>query len=146
MVIKIQLVKTLSKEWNSSCHRLKDWKLIFYWTIIGLQCCVSFQCTIKWINYTYTYIPSLLSLPPTPIPSLQVPTEHWTELPVLYSHFPLAICFIHDSVYMSKLLSQFIPPSLFPSCVHKSVLYICASIPAQQIGLSYFSRFLVPFF
>ena len=30
----------------------------FYWTRINLQSCVSFWCTSKWINYTYTYIPS----------------------------------------------------------------------------------------
>ena len=38
---------------------------------------------------------------------------------MLDSSFPLAICFTHGSVYMSVLLSQFIPPSPFPyPCIH----------------------------
>ena len=48
---------------------------------------------------------SWASFPPTL--HLRVITEHQAELPVLYSSFPLAICFIYDSVYMSVLLSHF---------------------------------------
>ena len=31
-----------------------------YWSVVDLQCCVSFRCTAKWISYTYTYIHSFL--------------------------------------------------------------------------------------
>ena len=35
----------------------------FNYSIIILQWCVSCCCTMKWISYMYTYIPSLLDLP-----------------------------------------------------------------------------------
>ena len=34
------------------------------------------------------------------------------------------------------LFSQFLPPTPIPCCVHKSVLYVCISIPALQIASS----------
>ena len=36
----------------------------FYWSIVALQCCVSFYCIAKWISHTYTYFPSFLDSPP----------------------------------------------------------------------------------
>ena len=86
--------------------------LFFNWSIIALQCCVGFYCTLKWISYRYAYIPSFSNPPPTltPILSLLVIPKHQAELPVLYNSFPLAVCFTHG-LYMSMLFSSFIPPS-----------------------------------
>ena len=61
----------------------------------------------------YTNIPSHVDLPPThPQPThLGRHRAPSCELPVLYSRFLLAIYFTHGSVYMSILISQFVPPS-----------------------------------
>ena len=48
--------------------------------------------------------------PPSYLPPLPT-TEHWVEIPVSYSKFPLALYFTYVSVYVSMLLFQFIPPS-----------------------------------
>ena len=81
--------------------------------------------------YIYPHIPSLLCLPPTlVIPPLQVVTKHQADLSVLCGCFPLAIYFTFGSVYMSMLLSQFVPAYPYPSpcpqvhslCLH---LYSC---------------------
>ena len=31
-------------------------KKLFYWSIVYLQCCVSFCYMVKWFSYTYVYI------------------------------------------------------------------------------------------
>ena len=94
--------------------------------------------------YVYPHIPSLLCLSSTlPIPPLQVVTKHRDDLHVLCSCFPLAICFIFGSVYMSVLLSHFVPASPpFPHHVFKFILYFCVFIPVLPflpgyLGFSY---------
>ena len=54
---------------------------------------------------------------------------------MLHSKFPRAINFTYGNVYVSRLFSQFVPPTSCPPVVHKSV-YICVSIAALQIGSS----------
>ena len=80
-----------------------------------------------WISCKFTYTPSLLSLHLTALshPPLQVFTEHWAELPGLYSSSPLALSVTHGSAYVSTLLPQFTPPSPCPPWAHLSVLRVC---------------------
>ena len=63
---------------------------------------------------------------PTLIPSLQV----ITKLPVLYRSLPLGIYFIHGSLCMSVLISQFIPPL---SSLPVSTCLFFTSMPLRMI-------------
>ena len=94
--------------------------------------------TYVYIYIAYAYVsPPIWASLPTHIPAL---TEHQAGLPVLYSSFPLASCFTHDTVYVNATFS--VHPTLFspslsiPYCVHKSILQICTSLPSMQIGSS----------
>ena len=71
--------------------------------------------------------------------------KNWfrVQLPVLYSNFPLASYFTHGNVYVSMVLSQFIPSSRsFPPLCPKSVLYFASVfLPCKQVHQYHFSRF-----
>ena len=102
------------------------------------------------MSQSHVYIYPFLCKP-HPIPTSRSAQSTQLNSAVLYSSFPLAICFTHGKcVYMSMLLSQFIPPFPPHCCVHESILYLCISIPALQIGSSYqlsgTSIFLLNFF
>ena len=52
----------------SPTHFIFKILFIFNWRIIALQYHVGFCHTTTWISHRYTYVPSLLSLPPTSLP------------------------------------------------------------------------------
>ena len=114
----------------------------FNWRIIALQYCVGFCHTTTLIGHKYTYVPFLLSLSPNfhPIPLLQVVAEHWVELPVLYSKFPLANHFTRGNACFSPTLS-ICPTVCFPCCV-RSLFSMSVSLllPCKQIHQYHFSR------
>ena len=90
--------------------------LNFYFILFSLLECNCFITLHQFllynkVNQLYVNIyPIPLEPPYDPhIPPLWVITDHQTELPVLYSSFPLVSCFTHGSVSKSMLLSQFIP-------------------------------------
>ena len=85
----------------------------FNWRIITLQCCDSFCCVTTWIRYKYTYISSLLRLPPAhphPTPLGHHRAPNW--VPCIMEQLPSRY-FTHGSEYMSMLFFPFVP--LFPS-------------------------------
>ena len=73
--------------------------------------------------------------------SIHIPLPFWASLPPpstrlghhgapswaprLYRGLPLDACFTHGGVYMSGLLSQFIPPSPSPLRAHVHSLHLC---------------------
>ena len=91
--------------------------------------------------YIYPHITFLLCLPPTlPIPPVQVVIKHRADLPVLCSCFPLVIYFIFYSVYMSMLLSYFVPAyhSLSPCPQVHSPRLRLYSCPAPRFIRTFF--------
>ena len=124
----------------------------FYWNIIALQC-FSFCWTMKWISYMYTYMSSLLDVPPTPhpIPPTQVITEHWAELPMLYSRFPLSDTWSCIQVNPNLPISPTLP---FPSCSHCSLClhqYFClgnwfiCTVLLDSTYMHYYAMFVILF-
>ena len=109
-----------------------------YWSIIALQCCISFYCTAKLIR-PYIYIhPLTFGLPSYSGHPSALSTVHCAVRYVLIIYF---ICNINmcQCVHVSILISQFLPSPL-PLGIYIFVIYVCASISALQISSS------IPFF
>ena len=90
----------------------------------------SFQ-TSQFFGIRWPNIPSLwASFPPKPHPIPLVVIKHRAKLSEPCGSFPLAICFTQNSIYMSVVISQFIP---FSPCPTRWWLFL--ERPAYEIGL-----------
>ena len=94
------------------------------------------------ISYTSTYIPSLLGFLPT-----EVPTEHWTEFPVLCSSHQSSISHVISTAYVCQYqsASSFHPiPSWYPYiCSGHLCLYFCFAIRPSTLGFFNWNKFWV---
>ena len=82
------------------------------------------------------------SLTSHPIHPSRLSQSSGSELPVLWSTFPLVICFTRGNGYVSMVLSQFIPPS--PSrTVYTSLLPMSAALllPYMCVHQNHLARF-----
>ena len=86
------------------------------WRPITLQYCSGFCHTLTWISHGFTCVPH--PDPPSrlpPIPSLWVFPVHQSWALVLCIQPGLVVCFTPDSILVSMLFSQNIPPSPSPT-------------------------------
>ena len=107
-----------------------SWRLILYNIVVVFA--------IHWHESTMDlHVFPILIPPPTSlsIPSLWVFPVHQRWALVSCIQPGLVICFTLNSILVSMLFSQNLPPSPSPR-VQKSVLYMCVSFSVLHIGLS----------
>ena len=91
------------------------------------------------MNQPQVYICPLTLEPPTPSHSSRLSQSTGFELPASYSKFPLAIYITCGNLYVSMLLSQFVPAT--PShAVFISLFSVSPLMPCKQVDQYHLSR------
>ena len=94
----------------------------FNWTIVELQCCVNYCCTVKWLSYTHIYI------------LFHIFFQYGLSQNIEYSSlcYSRTLLFIHSIYNSLHLLSQTPTTSLsHPACYlnnHEFILYVHESV------------------
>ena len=106
---------------------------IFNWRIISLQNGVGFCQTSTWISHRYTYVPSFLNIPPTPLGCYR--SQVW--VPWVIQQIPIGCLISYGNISFHVTFSLHPTLSFLPNPrVHMSALYVSVSIAALQILLS----------
>ena len=98
--------------------------------------CISFSCKTKWNSYMYIYPPSWTSFS-CPYPTLLGHHRAPSWAPCATQQLPLLIYFTHGGIHMSMLPSQFVPPSLCPSCSQFSSLCLSSWMDKKRWHIYY---------
>ena len=109
----------------------------FNWRKIAIQCHVTFCCATPSVSYTCTYILSLLSLAPAHLHPTRH-TQHWAELPVLFSNFPPAILYMLVYICQHYFLNSphHLLPHLCPQ-VCSLCLHLCTCPANKSISTTF---------
>ena len=100
------------------------------WLIVALPWCVNFCSLMKWVSCVYTYIPPSW----TTLPSLgRQRALSWASCTT--QQLPTSYLF-HMVRYLCQSRSLCSSRPLLPHRVYLSILYVCVSILALQIGSS----------
>ena len=107
---KIEKVPTICAHWEAFWGKALIFLNLFHWSIVDLQCCMSFWCIAKWFSYTHMY--SFMH---------SFPLWFITECTVLYSRALLFIHSLYNSLHPLIPNSQSIHPH---SLLLKALIFI----------------------
>ena len=103
-----------------------------YWSMVELQCCISFRCTAEWVSYTYTYFNPFSDFFSS---SLSENIESSFLCNVDFVGYPM-----YSNVYILIPNSWFIPLSKVSPLVTISLFLISIFLFCKEVHLYHFLK------